>query len=72
MSGHENKQMRERISRERKAQKAGVTDYFLAVLVTIGLFVIGGGLYGLPKPFNIIALMCLAVFWYYLLNKNWR
>ncbi len=37
---------------------------FTAILVLIGLFIVGGTLYSyLPSPFNIIALLGLALLW---------
>ena len=67
-----NPEFRSNIEKERRAEaKDSARNWFTAILVLISLFVVGGALYGLlPEPFNIIALLGLAMLWYYIYESN--
>ncbi|MES1934631.1 hypothetical protein T35B1_18603 [Salinisphaera shabanensis T35B1] len=49
-----------------KKRKEKVRDIFLAMLVLVGLFAVGGFIYAvLPEPWNILCMVVLVVFWLY-------
>jgi Na+/H+ antiporter NhaD/arsenite permease-like protein len=62
-----NSKLREEIERERTTKsKNNARDWFTAVLVLVGLFVMGGALFKLlPVPLNLLSLFGLAFLWIY-------